>query len=69
MPRSARRCAVADDAALAAIPGSSDLAGDPSPAVRAAMACLVGAHGPDPSSELLLAELLEDPSRDARGRA
>ena len=58
--------AVADDAALAAIPGLPDLARDPSPAVRAAMACLYGSRGPDPSSERLIAELLEDPDSEAR---
>jgi HEAT repeat protein len=58
--------AVADDAALAAIPGLPGLARDPSPAVRAAMACLYGSRGPDPSSERLIAELLEDPDSEAR---
>ena len=58
--------AVADDTALAAIPGLPALARDPSPAVRAAMACLYGSRGPDPSSERLIAELLEDPDSEAR---
>ena len=60
--------AVADDAALAAIPRLPELARDPSPAVRAAMACLFGSRGPDPSSQRLIAELLEDPDmRSPRG--
>ena len=58
--------AVADDATLAAIPRLPELADDPSPAVRAAMACLFGSRGPDPQLAAAPRRLLEDPDEEAR---
>ena len=57
---------VADDATLAAILLLPELARDPSPAVRAAIACLFGSRGPEPSSERIIAALLADRDDEAR---
>lgn len=57
--------AVSDDATtMAAVPILAELAHDPSPNVRGAIACLFGSRGADPTSERIVAELLAGPEED-----
>lgn len=60
--------AVANDlpTIIGAIPTISELARDPSPGVRAAIACLFASRGPDPRSARIIAELLEGPDEQER---
>ena len=44
----------------------ADLAGDPSPGVRAALACLLASKGPDPRSTRIVVELLDGPDERHR---
>ena len=52
------------DATLAIDPTVSDLADDPSPAIRAAMACLLASAGPDPRASQILEGLLDGPDEE-----
>ena len=49
---------------LAIDPGIADLEDDPSPAIRAAMACLLASEGPDPRASRILERLLDGPDED-----
>jgi HEAT repeat protein/ATP/ADP translocase len=49
---------------LAIDPGIADLEDDPSPAIRAAMACLLASEGPDPRASRILERLLAGPDED-----
>jgi HEAT repeat protein/ATP/ADP translocase len=44
-------------------PWIASMAEDPSPTVRAALACLYGSHGPDPRSVAIVVGLLADPDQ------
>ena len=53
------------DATLDISPTITELADDPSPAIRAALACLLASNGPDRRASQILERLLDSPDEDA----
>jgi HEAT repeat protein len=55
-----------DPTTIGGIPTIADLVHDPDPGVRAAIACLFGSRGPEPSSERIIGALLDGPDEAER---